>query len=204
MKQWLYTPVTYGCMIRILLFCGFVFLIFVFAIGAVLNVGGPHWAAISATTLTVVGILIALGQWLIPLATDKPESIEALNNTDFVQALVLLHEREKSKLKEGSSSQGTGTLVIWTTEEKQGVTVYLLLRDEYLKSTTGEEREKNKQKKIATITGEIFGTQLLYVAIFRGLEPGRYNAWTAYGKDKPISLVAQIRRGEIPMLKLNW
>jgi len=176
----------------------------VFAIGAVLNVGGPHWAAISATTLTVVGILIALGQWLIPLATDKPESIEALNNTDFVQALVLLHEREKSKLKEGSSSQGTGTLVIWTTEEKQGVTVYLLLRDEYLKSTTGEEREKNKQKKIATITGEIFGTQLLYVAIFRGLEPGRYNAWTAYGKDKPISLVAQIRRGEIPMLKLNW
>jgi hypothetical protein len=204
MKQWLNTPVTYGCMIRILLICGFVFLIFVSAIGAVFNIGGPHWAAISATILTVVGVLIALGQWLIPLATDPPESKEVTNNTTFEQALVLLQKREESKLKEGSSSQGTGTLVVWTTEEKQGVTIYLLLRDEYLKSKTGEEREKNKQKRIATITGEIFGTQLLYRAIFRGLEPGRYNAWTAYGKDKPISPVAQIDRGQILVLKLNW
>lgn len=204
MKQWLYTPVSYGCMIRILLICGFVFLIFVSAIGAVFNMGGPHWAAISATTLTVVGILIALGQWLIPLATDRTESKEAPNNTGFEQALVLLNERENRKLKEGSSSQGTGTLVIWTTEEKQGVTVYLLPRDEFRNSKTGAERENNKQKKIATITGEIFGTQLLYIAIFRGLKPGRYNAWTAYGKDQPISRVTHIHSGQISALKLNW
>lgn len=159
MKQWLNTSVTYGCLIRILLICGFVLLIFVAAIGAVFNVGGPHWAAISATTLTVVGILIALGQWLIPLATgqngsnEEPiatgqnGSIEVPITISYEQALVMLNEREKGKLKEGSSSQGTGTLVTWATEEKQGVTVYLLPRGEFLNSKTGAERENNKQKK---------------------------------------------------------
>lgn len=207
MKQWLNTPVTYGCLIRVLLICGFAILIFVFAIGSVFNLGGPHWAAISATTLTVVGILIALGQWLIPLKTDtgQPESKEASNSSvNIKQALALLHEREKNKLNEGSSGQGTGTLIVWTAEEKQGVTVYLLPRDEYLHAPNGAEREKNKQKKIATITGEIFGTQLLYIAIFRGLKPERYNAWTAYGKDHPISRVTHIHRGQISMLKLDW
>jgi hypothetical protein len=206
MKQWLNTPVTYGCMIRVLLICGFAFLVFVVAIGSVLNIGGPHWAAISATTLTVVGILIALGQWLIPLKadTDRPESIEASNDTNFKQALALLHEREKNKLNEGTSNQGTGTLIVWATEEKQGVTVYLLQRDEYLCAPNSAEREKNKHKKVETITGEIFGTQLLYIAIFRGLRPERYNAWTAWGKDHPISRVTRVHQGQISWLKLDW
>lgn len=204
MKQWLNTPVTYGCMIRILLICVFLFLIFVAAIGAVFNIGGPHWAAVSATILTVVGVLIALGQWLIPLATDQATTEEVTNNTTFEQALVLLQKREERKLKEGSSSQGTGTLVVWTTKENRGTTVYLLLRDEYLNSKTGQEREKNKQKRIATITGERFGTQLLYVAIFRGLKPGRYNAWTAWGRDHPTSVVVSILPDQVLELELNW
>lgn len=200
MKQWLNTPVTNGCMIRILLICGFVFLIFVFAFGAVSNMGGPHWAAISATTLTVVGILIALGQWLIPLATDQAESKESPNKTDIRQALEELNEREKSNLKEG-----TGALIVWTTEEiKEGVTVYLLSRSEFVNSKTGPVREDNKQKKKATISGKIIASQLLYIAIFTGLEPGRYNVWTAFRENNPTNKVTHIRRGEISLLKLKW
>lgn len=206
MKQWLNTPVTYGCIIRLLLICGFIFLIFVAAIVAVFNVGGPHWTAISATTLTVIGVLIALGQWLIPIGTAQPEQKQAANtnNTNFEQALVLLHEREKSKLNEASSSQETGTLVVWCTKEKRGASVYLLPRGDFLSCKTGKERDNHRQKRIATITGERIGIHLLYVAIFRGLKPGRYNIWTAWNKDHPKSPVVEIRSGEIFELELNW
>jgi hypothetical protein len=198
-------------MIRILLICGFVFLIFVSAIGAAFNIGGPHWAAVSATALTVVGVLIALGQWLIPLATDKSESMEVSTPSlvisdkfTFEQAFELLQKREESKLKEGSSNQGTGTLVVWATKENRGVTVYLLSRDEWLNCKTSRERDSNKQKKRATITGERFGTYLLYVAIFRGLKPDRYNAWTAWGKERPKSVALSILPGQISELELDW
>src|SRR5207249_3739974 len=119
-------------------------------------------------------ILIALGQWLIPIGTVQTESSkEAPNNTNLEQALALLHERERDQLKEASSRQETGTLVVWATKEKRGTSVYLLPRGEYLNCKTAKERNNNKQKRIATITGERIGTYLLYVAIFRGLKPSR-------------------------------
>lgn len=210
MERWLNTPVTYGCMIRVLLIFSFVLLIFIFAIGTAFNIGGPHWAAISATTLTVAGLLIALGQWLIPLAaksepTEVSGSTSAVsNNLTLEQAFGLLHKREESKLKEGSSSQGTGTLIVWTTGENRGVTVYLLPRDAWLACRTSGERDHNKQKKRATITGERFATNLLYVAIFRELKPGRYNAWTAWGKERPKSVVVEIHPGGVSEMELDW
>ncbi|MFL5657014.1 MAG: hypothetical protein ACJ8CB_22875 [Ktedonobacteraceae bacterium] len=77
-------------------------------------------------------------------------------------------------------------------------------RDEWLNCKTSGEKDSNKQKKRATTTGERFGTYLLYVAIFRGLKPGRYNAWTTWGKERPKSVALSILPGQISELELDW
>lgn len=208
MKQWLNTPVTYGCMLRILLLCVITILVFVSALIAVFNLGGSHWNSVSATIFTVVGIGIGLGQWLIPLPTDKsevtatamPASVSAMS---FEQALQLLYQQEEDRLK-AASTQDLGTLIVSTGKENRGVTIYLLPRKEFLDSKSSDKRDTNKQKKTGTITSLRSGSHLLFVAYFRDLTPGRYNAWVGYGVEHPKSFIVQINKGSVSELQLDW
>ena len=210
MKQWLHTPVTYGCMLRIFLICTFLILLFFAAIDITLNIGGSHWTALSATLLTVVGVITGLGQWLIPIPTDKPELTELSSSKSvisheitFDQAFELLQKQEESYLKTNSNQQ-TGTLIVSTGKENRGVSVYLLSRGEFLNSKSRQERQDNKQIKRGTITGVRFGTYLLFVARFRDVPPGRYNIWAGADIDKPKSIIVQIDKGNVSELELNW
>jgi hypothetical protein len=221
MKQWLNTPVTYGCMIRIFLIYTFLLLLFLSAIDIALNIGGPQWTTLSATILTVVGILIGLGQWLVPIPTDKPELTELsppksviatelsppkaviAHEMTFDQACELLQKQEESYLK-ASPHQETGTLIVSTSQDNRGVTVYLLPRGEFLTSKSRQERQDNKQIRRGTITRVRFGPHLLFVARFRELQPGRYNVWTGANIDKPKSVLVQIDKSNVSELELNW
>lgn len=194
MKRWLTTPVTYGCLIRVLILWGCAGLIFVAVAGTLFNISGSHLTTIGATILTAISILVAIGQWLLPLVPDNPERAGAFE---------LLKEKEESKIKEVSSNQGTGTLIVWTTKENRGVSVYLLPRGEFVHKKS-VERDNNKQKRTVAITGVRSGTSLLYVAIFRSLKPGRYSAWTAWGKESPKNVTTSIDLGEVAELELDW
>ena len=197
-------------MIRILLICIFIFLLFVSAIDVAFNIGGPHWTAVSATILTVVGIIIGLGQWLVPFPTDKLELTEISTSTSaisnkitFEQAFELLQKQEENYLKT-SSNQETGTLIVSTSKENRGVTVYLLPRGEFFNCKSSKERENNKQIKRGTVTRVRFGPHLLFVARFRDLQLGRYNVWIGLGIDKPKSVIVQIDKGSVSELELDW
>lgn len=210
MKQWLHTPVTYGCMIRIFLICIFIILLFFSAIDIILNIGGSQWTTLSATLLTVVGVIVGLGQWLIPIPTDVPALTELSpskpvisHEMTFDQAFELLQKQEESYLKT-NSNQETGTLIVSTSKENRGVTVYLLPRGEFLKSKSKQERQDNKQIKRGTITRVRFSPHLLFVARFRDLQPGRYNVWTGADIEKPKSVIVQIDKSNVSELELNW
>lgn len=211
MKEWLNTPVTYGCLIRLLLICVFICLLLASAIDVAFNIGGSRWTAASAAILAVLGIIIGpVGQWFVSLSTDEPEQAKHSPSTStdkitFEQAFEQFKKQEETKLK-ALSNQETGTLIVSTSRENRGVTVYLLPREEFLKYRSGQEREASKQKRIGTITCLRFGQYPLYVTWFRGLRPGRYNTWAGwdYGKDRLENHIVQIDKGTMSILELDW
>jgi len=206
MKQWLNAPVTYGYLIRISLVCFFLFSLFIAALVLALNIGGPHWTNLSAIGIAVIGAVIGLGQWLIHFP-DPPEFTETplfAHEITVDQAFELLKKQEERHLKT-SSNRGTGTLLIPTGKENGGVTVYLLPRDDFFKSRkSAVERRNNKQLKRATVTGERFGSHLLFVSRFRDLQPGRYNVWIGADIDEPKSPVVEMHKGIVSELEPNW
>lgn len=183
MKQWLSTPVTYGRVIRIQLFAICIFLILVAGIDLAFNIGGPHWTAVSAAILTVIGLIIGL----VGLRAHFP----TLPVFTWGQALELLKQQEEQYLKKIASRE-TGTLIVSTGKENQHTTVYLLPRGDFLKCHSAAERDNNPHKKRATFTGEIYGSHLLFVARFRNLKPGRYDMWVGWNIDKPKNFTVQI------------
>src|SRR6267142_6786552 len=182
MRQWLNTPVTYGCVIRILLICTFGFLLLASGIDWALNIGGPHWTTISTALLAVLAIIVVpVGYVLISLSTSRDEQTKLSSSTFVVshemmleQAFELVKKREEEYLQT-PPNQETGTLLVETSKENRGVTVYLLPRGDFLKCKSSEERDNHKQKKTETITLERFGPHLLFLAPFKDLRPGRYN-----------------------------
>jgi hypothetical protein len=201
MKQWLNTPVTYGDIIRILLCCVFVFVLSLFAFGAAFNIGNFHWSAVSATIFAGSGTIIGLGTWLFPFPTDKPAISREIT---IDQAFELLTQKEEDYLKT-KSHQEIGTLLVSTPyKEKEGANVYLLPRDDFLNCKHSHELlENNGRKRVATVTGARFGPHLLFVARFRDLPKGRYNAWVGWGIDNPTSVPAQIAKGCVSELGLD-
>jgi hypothetical protein len=191
MKQWLNTPMSYGCMIRTLLVCIFGLLLLAAAVDQAFNIGGPHWTTVSTAILAVLAIIVApVGFILVSLSTGKPEQIEKSALMPAEQAFELLRKQEENYLKT-SSDQETGTLIVSARKEHRGKTVYLLSRDEFFKRRTRREREDTKQIKRATITREGLGPCLLFVTRFRDLRPGRYNVWTNPRIDNPKSVIVK-------------
>lgn len=211
-KTWQERPLTYGCLLRGLI----IYAAILVALGAcilwVLNaqniIQGP-WASLFTAAFVILGVIFAFLQWYFPRPPiNSKKSIDSSETaiTPTLQALKQLEEKEKSKLRERDPIQRTGTLVIWTTDERQTITLYLLDRNEFVKCKTSDQREGHNQKKIVTITGEIIGTQLLYTGFFRGLEPRRYSVWKQeeYHKDKAKSREIQIEEGKISFKHLDW
>ncbi len=211
MKQWLNTPVTYGCVIRVLLIGIFGFSLLAAGIDWAFNIGGPHWTTVSTAILAVLAIIVApIGYILVFLSPDKdthpdPSSYESINAHMITseQAFELLQKQEETALK-ANSNQETGTLIVSASRDNRGTTVYLLPRDEFLKYKIGKERESSKQKRIGTITRRRYGLTPIYVTCFRDLRPGRYNVWIDWGKDNPESRIVQIEKSTVSELELDW
>ena len=206
MKQWLNAPVTYY-LIRMSLVCFFLFSLFVAAIDLAFNIGGPHWTNLSAICIAVIGAVIGLGQWLIHFP-DPPEFTETplfAHEIPVDQAFELLKKQEERYLKI-SPHRGVGTLLFPTSKEKVGMTIYLLHRSEFSKfeGKPAGERQENRQLKKSTVTGERFGSHLLFVARFRNVQPGRYNVWIGANIDKPKSPIVEVHEGIVSELEINW
>jgi len=204
MKQWLSKSVSYGLLLRIFTIYTLALLIIVSAIIAIFNLGGSRWTALPATIFTVIGLLIAAGQWLIPLPT---ESVVSGNNSQEVtldQALGILHKQEQDRLR-ANPLQEVGILLVVTGKEKMlTTTVYLLPRGEFFKyRSSSDKRDHHTQKKSGTITTRRIGSHPLFVARFGDLAPGRYTAWIGYGVDRPKSFDLQIDKSAVVELLLQ-